>query len=147
MTDKKTLETSLDFIPQFGPDGLIPCITTSAKTGKVLMFAYMNAEALQKTIATGEAHYWSRSRQSLWHKGATSGLTQRIIEMRTDCDQDCVWISVETGAVEASCHTGRESCFYRLIPCDGGSKTGQMRFIDDALQFNPENVYGNSSPK
>jgi len=147
MSDKKTRESGLTFTPQFDESGLIPCITTSAKTGKVLMFAYMNAEALEKTIETGEAHYWSRSRQNLWHKGATSGLTQRVKELRTDCDQDCIWISVETGGLseEASCHTGRETCFYRVIECKNGSKTGQMRFIDDALRFNPDEIYGNSS--
>ena len=112
----KDLEEGTKFQPQFNADGLIPCITTSAKTGKVLMFAWMNEEALSKTIDTGEVHYWSRSRQELWHKGATSGNIQKVIEMRTDCDQDCILINVEVQAEkETACHTGRESCFYRTI--------------------------------
>ena len=94
----KDLEEGTKFQPQFNADGLIPCITTSAKTGKVLMFAWMNEEALSKTIDTGEVHYWSRSRQELWHKGATSGNIQKVIEMRTDCGQDCILINVEVQA-------------------------------------------------
>lgn len=114
--DKKQLEETDQFKPQFNADGLIPCITTSAKTGKVLMFAWMNEEALNKTIETGEIHYYSRSRGELWHKGATSGNIQKVEEIRTDCDQDCIWISAEVQAEkEIACHTGRESCFYRLI--------------------------------
>lgn len=147
-TDKKKIESGLDFAPKFDENGLIPCITTSASTGKVLMFAYMNAEALSKSIETGEAHYWSRSRAELWHKGATSGLTQKIIEMRTDCDQDCIWICVETeksGSAqgrEASCHTGRQTCFYRKIQTGKGAKKARMSFIDDEIVFDPEKVYG-----
>lgn len=117
--DKKELEETDQFTPQFDSNGLIPCITTSAKTGKVLMFAWMNQEALNKTIETGEAHYYSRSRQELWHKGATSGNIQTVVEMRTDCDQDCILISVEIAAEkEIACHTGRESCFYRVVTND-----------------------------
>lgn len=119
MSSKKDLEESLDFSPQYDQNGLIPCITTDAETKDVLMMAYMNEEALRKTIQTGQAHYWSRSRQSLWHKGATSGFTQKIIEMHTDCDQDCILISVIVnkgeGKAEGTCHTGRETCFYRKI--------------------------------
>lgn len=110
--DKKELEETLEFAPQFDDKGLIPCITTDALTGGVLMFAFMNREALDKTIETGEAYYYSRSRRELWHKGATSGHTQRVTEMRTDCDQDCIWITVQAGV---ACHTGQKSCFYRLI--------------------------------
>ncbi len=110
--DKKALEETLDFVPQFDDKGLIPCITTEAKSGEVLMFAFMNREALEKTIETGEMHYYSRSRDELWHKGATSGNIQSVIELRTDCDQDCIWAKVEAGP---ACHTGEKSCFYRVI--------------------------------
>ncbi len=120
-TDKKELEETLVFTPNFSKDGLIPCICTCAKSGDVLMFAYMNEESLRKTIESGEAHYYSRSRQCLWHKGATSGYTQKIVEMRTDCDQDCIWIKVivntpvDKNSDIVACHTGRKSCFYRAI--------------------------------
>lgn len=118
--NKKALEETTTFEPQFNGDGLIPCITTSAKTGKVLMFAWMNEDALNKTIQTGEVYYYSRSRGELWHKGATSGNIQKIIEIRTDCDQDCILISAEVqNEQETACHTGRESCFYRKITKDG----------------------------
>ncbi|MCC6598891.1 MAG: phosphoribosyl-AMP cyclohydrolase [Alphaproteobacteria bacterium] len=148
MENNQKIEETLDFLPKFDENGLIPCITTSVKTGKPLMFAYMNAQSLQKSIETGEAYYWSRSRNQLWHKGASSGLTQKIIEMRTDCDQDCLWISVETGTPdhvqgrEASCHTGRESCFYRKINIGQDPKTVKMQRIDDEIIFDPECVYG-----
>ena len=113
-THKKQLEESENFTPHFNEKGLIPCITTSAKTGQVLMMAWMNKKAIEQSMETGEAHYWSRSRNELWHKGATSGHIQKIIEMRIDCDQDCLWIIVEMKD-EISCHTGRQSCFYRLV--------------------------------
>lgn len=126
MSDKKEQEEGLTFTPKFDDKGLIPCITTSAKTGKVLMFAFMNEEALNKTAETGEVHYWSRSRQELWHKGATSGHTQKVIEIRTDCDQDCIWVSVEM-TPETSCHTGRQSCFYRKLD----RQSGKLEFTED----------------
>jgi phosphoribosyl-AMP cyclohydrolase len=112
--NKQDLEEGLTFSPRYNEHGLIPCITVSAKTGHVLMLAYMNAEALAKTLETREAHYWSRSRNELWHKGATSSHVQRVIEIRTDCDQDAILMRVEMNE-ETSCHTGRESCFYREI--------------------------------
>jgi phosphoribosyl-AMP cyclohydrolase len=114
------IEEKLSFTPRYGENGLIPCIVTSSVTGDVLMLAYMNTEALQKTLETREAHYWSRSRGELWHKGATSGQTQKIVEIRTDCDQDTLLISVKMPAPEISCHTGRKSCFYRIV--EGGKK-------------------------
>jgi len=135
----KTSEEQLDFNPKFDAKGLVPCVTTSAKTGKVLMVAYMNDLAIQKTIETSEAHYWSRSRNEIWHKGASSGMVQRVTEMRTDCDQDCIWISVEMEQ-EASCHTGRESCFYRKIPLKQVGDI-KMTMVDDARIFNPGDVY------
>lgn len=109
------IDETAAFAPRFNADGLIPCIAVSARTGRVLMLAYMNAEALRKTIETGEAHYWSRSRGKLWHKGATSGQVQRVREMRIDCDQDTLLIHVEMPEPETVCHTGRASCFYRRV--------------------------------
>jgi phosphoribosyl-AMP cyclohydrolase len=133
------------FAPRFDKDGLLPVVTTSAKTGEVLMLAHMNAEALARTIETGEAHYWSRSRGSLWRKGEESGNTQRVVEMRTDCDQDAVWLIVETAGAEAACHTGRRSCFYRALPVGTAPKGGlSLRFVDAERQFDPEEVYRHS---
>lgn len=102
-------------LPRFGADGLVTCVATEAGTGEVLMVAHMDRAALERTIETGEAWYWSRSRQSLWHKGETSGQIQRVHEMRVDCDQDAVWIKVSVGGDGGCCHTGRHSCFYRIV--------------------------------
>ena len=113
---KSELEEGLALTPRFGADGLITAIATDAATGDLLMVAHMNAEALKKTIETGEAWYWSRSRAALWHKGDTSGQIQTIVEMRIDCDQDAVWMKVTVGGDGGSCHTGRRTCFYRAIP-------------------------------
>lgn len=121
MSKKSELEEGLEFLPAFDANGLIPCITQCAETRRVLMMAYMNKEALEKTLQTGEAHYWSRSRKSLWHKGATSGFVQKVVELRTDCDQDCLLVTVKVRKpkgnedAEGTCHTGRESCFYRKV--------------------------------
>lgn len=113
-----SIDETTSFTPKFGPDGLIPCITVSAATGEVAMFAYMNEEALTKTIETGEVYYWSRSRGELWHKGATSGTTQIVKDIRIDCDQDCILITAEIQGSGAGCHTGRKTCFYRKIEKD-----------------------------
>ena len=110
------VEEGQDFAPKFDVDGLIACVTTDADTSDVLMVGYMNAEALQRTIETGQAHYWSRSRQCLWHKGATSGLTQAVVELRIDDDQDAVWLRVNVAGSGASCHVGYRSCFYGSVP-------------------------------
>ena len=110
-------ETGLNLAPKWDATGLITAVTTDATTGVVLMVAHMNADALAATIATGEAHYWSRSRQELWHKGATSGNIQRVVEMRIDCDQDAVWLQVAPAG--PACHTGTVSCFYRCIGPSG----------------------------
>ncbi len=115
MSGSETLEESLTFTPRFNASGLLACITVDARTGEVLMLAYMNAEALGRSIETGTAWYWSRSRRALWRKGATSGQTQRIVEMRVDCDQDALLIKVEVGGDGGTCHTGRRSCFYRKV--------------------------------
>ena len=113
--DKHALEHGAELAPRFDANGLIAAVATHADTGEVLMFAWMNAEALSLTLSTGEAHYWSRSRNELWHKGATSGQIQRVVETRIDCDQDCVWLKVEPQGDGGACHTGARSCFYRLI--------------------------------
>jgi len=114
---RHSVETGLDFAPKFDARGLIPVVTTCADTGGVLMQAWMNAEAIQRTIQTGEAHYYSRSRQELWHKGATSGEFQLVKDFRTDCDQDSLWLVVEQKGGKC-CHVGHTSCFYRRITMD-----------------------------
>ncbi len=130
------------FAPRFDADGLLPVVATSATTGEVLMFAYMNAEALARTIETGEAHYWSRSRGLLWRKGEESGNTQRVVEMRVDCDQDAIWLKVEQRGNAAACHTGRKSCFYRAVPLGAAPGVGMtLRFVDAERQFDPQAVY------
>jgi len=112
------LEHGDQLSPRFDANGLIAAVTTHADTGEVLMLAWMNAEALAKTLQTGEAHYFSRSRQALWHKGATSGQIQKVVETRIDCDQDAVWLKVRPQGDGGACHTGARSCFYRVI--EGG---------------------------
>ena len=137
------VEEGRAFAPKFDTDGLITCVATDARSGDVLMVAHMNAEALQKTIASGEAWYFSRSRQALWRKGETSGHVQRIVEMRIDCDQDAVWIKVEQEGPGA-CHTGRRSCFYRAVPLDkAGAVT--LEFGDGDKLFDPDKVYRDRS--
>lgn len=113
---KAKLEEGDILAPRFDANGLVTCVTTDAATGEVLMVAHMNAEALQRSIATGEAWYWSRSRRELWHKGATSGQIQTIVEMRVDCDQDAIWLKVSVAGDGGCCHTHRHSCFYRSQP-------------------------------
>jgi len=137
INDINDIEDGLTFQPKFDASGLVTCVATDAGTGEVLMVAHMNDEALRKTIATGEAWYFSRSRKSLWRKGETSGHVQRVVEMRVDCDQDAVWIRVEqTGA---ACHTGRHSCFYRKVA--GGEGGAQLSFVDADRLFDPAKVY------
>jgi phosphoribosyl-AMP cyclohydrolase len=119
---KGELEEGTIFTPRFDPDGLIVCVTTEAGTGAVLMVAYMNQEALRLTIETGLAHYWSRSRKTLWRKGDTSGQVQTVTDMRTDCDQDAILLKVTVGGDGNSCHTGRKSCFYRRVDMPAGGK-------------------------
>ncbi len=137
------VEEGHSLAPKFDHDGLLPCITTDAKTGDVLMLGYMTDEALQKTIQTGEAHYWSRSRQCLWHKGATSGLVQTVIDMRIDDDQDAIWLRVEVAASGASCHVGYRSCFYRSVELGGSSKEpARLLYRETQKTFDPQAVYG-----
>ena len=127
MANKSEIEEGLAFAPQFGADGLITAVATDAKSGDVLMVAHMNAEALRKTIESGEAWYYSRSRKALWKKGESSGHVQRVVELRVDCDQDALWLKVEQ-AGPGACHTGRRSCFYRAVPLGkAGSVTLEFR--------------------
>ena len=123
------VEEGTVLMPRFGPDGLVTCVTTDADSGEVLMVAHMNGEALAQTIASGEAWYWSRSRRELWRKGATSGQTQTVVEMRVDCDQDALWLKVRVGGDGGSCHTGRRSCFYRSIPIRTGGGDGLVELV------------------
>ena len=136
------VEEGVDLAPKFNEGGLIPVITTDFSSGEVLMHAYMNAEALTQTITLGEAVYWSRSRQRLWRKGATSGLVQRVREMRIDDDQDCIWLRVDLQG-GASCHVGYRSCFYRAVPF--GDQAGQpLEFTEMEKAFDPQKVYGDA---
>ncbi len=136
------VEEGHDLAPRFNAEGFIPVVTTDAASGEVLMLGVMNAEALTRSIETGEAHYWSRSRQCLWHKGATSGLVQKIVEMRIDDDQDAVWLRVEV-AGGASCHVGYRSCFYRAVPM-GKGEVHRLIFTETEKVFDPVEVYGDA---
>ena len=144
-TSKPESEEGMTFAPRFDADGLVPVVATSAKTGEVLMLAYMNEEALARTIDTGEAHYWSRSRGRLWRKGEQSGNAQRVVEMRTDCDQDAIWLRVEMTGADAACHTGRRTCFYRAIVGAGLGGGATLSFVEAEPQFDPEAVYRHAS--
>ncbi|MFI4972579.1 MAG: phosphoribosyl-AMP cyclohydrolase [Hyphomicrobiales bacterium] len=126
MSNKSEIEEGLAFAPQFGADGLITAVVTDIKSGELLMVAHMNAEALRKTIESGEAWYYSRSRKALWKKGESSGHVQRVVELRVDCDQDALWLKVEQDGPGA-CHTGRRSCFYRAVPLGKGGAAGKPR--------------------
>jgi phosphoribosyl-AMP cyclohydrolase len=143
------VEEGNDLAPKFDDRGLITVVTTDADSNEVLMHAYMNAEALQLTITTGEAHYYSRSRQVLWHKGTTSGLVQSVRELLIDDDQDCIWLRVEV-AGGASCHVGYRSCFYRKVPVgrDFESKQAkgqvELEWTENEKVFNPQEVYGDA---
>ena len=138
----RDIEEGLAFIPKFDKDGLLTAVVTDAKSGELLMVAHMNAEAVAKTVATGEAWYYSRSRQRLWKKGESSGHVQRVTELRVDCDQDAVWLKVEQQGPGA-CHTGRRSSFYRALPL--GQKGALKHELREAEQtFDPGAVYGKS---
>ena len=144
--ERKTIEQveeSTELAPKFDQDGLIPVVTTDFSSGEVLMQGYMNDEAFKQTISLGEAVYYSRSRKTLWHKGKTSGLFQKIKEIRIDDDQDCVWLRVDVQG-GASCHVGYRSCFYRSGPFKGdGSKT-ILKFEEKEKVFDPKKVYGDT---
>ena len=140
MADQSAIEEGLSFAPQFGADGLITAVVTDAKSGDVLMVAHMNKDALAKTIESGEAWYYSRSRRKLWKKGESSGHVQRVVELRVDCDQDALWLKVEQQGAGA-CHTGRRSCFYRAVPL-GKSGVAKLEFRDADKAFDPDKAYG-----
>src|SRR5690242_16378555 len=139
----EAVEEGLALAPKFDADGLVNCVATDAASGDVLMVAHMNAEALARTIETGEAHYYSRSRRALWRKGESSGHTQRVTEMRIDCDQDAVWLKVEQHG-EGACHTGRRSCFYRAVPL-GKAGAATLEFREGEKAFDPAKVYPGKS--
>ena len=141
-TSVEQVEESAELAPKFDSDGLIPVVTTDATSGELLMHGYMNAEAFRKTIELGEAVYWSRSRQCLWHKGATSGLVQKVVEFRIDDDQDAVWLRVEVNG-GASCHVGYRSCFYRSVPL-GTKGEVRLKFEESEKVFDPKAVYGDA---
>ena len=128
--------------PKFDSKGLIPVVTTDYKNGDVLMHGYMNKLAFKKTIETKEAHYWSRSRKALWHKGKTSGFVQKIIDIRIDDDQDAIWLKVDIGN-GASCHVGYKSCFYRSVQLGKikNTKNIKMKFREKKKKFDPNKVY------
>lgn len=146
--DKKTLEEGAGFSPKFNADGLLPCVSTHAETGEVLMLGYMNDIALTKTIETGYLYFWSRSRGKLWFKGESSGMTQKVVQLTTNCDQSAVVAKVTIGqatqgGAQASCHVGYPNCFYRAIPTGVGETHGpvQMSVVLEKV-YDPDEVYG-----
>lgn len=141
--DKREMEEGKAFSPRFGPDGLVTAVVTDAGDGTVLMVAHMNREALALTLESGIAHYWSRSRARIWKKGETSGNVQKLTEMRVDCDQDAVWLKVRVEGHDATCHTGRRSCFYRRVAGSGD----KVVLVDDGDGpiFDPERIYGDAN--
>jgi len=141
--DNVDIEEGEVFAPKFGEGGVLPVVVTDAQSDEVLMLAYMNALALARTIETGEAHYWSRSRGKLWRKGETSGNTQEVVEMRTDCDQDAIWLKVRMAGSGGCCHTGRRSCFYRAVPLGHTADAEtRLQMRDGERLFDPKAVYG-----
>ena len=140
----KQVEESTELAPKFDQNGVIPVVTTDYETGEVLMQGYMNEEAFKKTIETGEAIYFSRSRNALWHKGKTSGLIQTIREIRIDDDQDSIWLRVDVKG-GASCHVGYRSCFYRSVPLGKNKSKIVLKFEEKEKVFDPKKVYGNTS--
>ena len=143
------VEEGNDLAPKFDERGLITVVTTDYSSGELLMQGYMNAEALGLTIKTGEAHYWSRSREVLWHKGATSGFVQIVRELLVDDDQDCIWLRVDV-AGGASCHVGYRSCFYRKVPVGDDFSVSEsdghvdLEWTDREKVFDPQEVYGDA---
>ena len=138
----KEVEEGKYLSPKFDQNGLIPCITTDYKTGDILLQGYMNSEALKITIELKEAHYWSRSRKKIWHKGQISGFVQKIKEIRIDDDQDSIWLAVDIGN-GSSCHVGYRSCFYRSIPLGKikDEEKFEMEFKENKKTFDPKKVY------
>lgn len=140
--DKAVLESGPDFTPKFDDKGLLTAVVTDAGDGELLMVAHMNEEALALTLESGVAHYFSRSRNRIWKKGETSGNLQRVMEIRTDCDQDAIWLKVTVGGHDATCHTGRRSCFYRVVSL--ADNDAIVTITDDHRHFDPHAIYGGS---
>ena len=136
----KEVEEGKNLSPKFDERGLIPVITTDFNTKEVLMHGFMNEEALKKTIETKEVHYFSRSRNEIWHKGKTSGFVQKVKSIRIDDDQDSIWVAVDIGD-GASCHVGYKSCFYRSIDNDSKNNDATLKFEEKEKKFDPEKVY------
>ncbi|WP_105374265.1 phosphoribosyl-AMP cyclohydrolase [Neorhizobium huautlense] len=143
--DKAEIEGPGAFTPRFDGNGLVTAVVTDTRDGELLMVAHMNAEALALTIETGIAHYYSRSRGRIWKKGETSGNLQTVHELRTDCDQDAVWLKVSVAGHDAACHTGRRSCFYRTVRKSDSSAV--LEIADDVRHFDPEAVYSDGGTK
>ncbi|MDI6839114.1 MAG: phosphoribosyl-AMP cyclohydrolase [Rhizobiaceae bacterium] len=141
--DKDALEADGAFTPKFDANGLVTAVVTDARDGELLMVAHMNAEALGLTLESGIAHYFSRSRNKIWKKGETSGNLQHVREMRVDCDQDAVWLKVEVAGHDATCHTGRRSCFYRRVSSAGGE--ARLEITDHHRHFDPDTVYDDAT--
>jgi len=142
----KFVEEGNDLAPKFNDEGILPVVVTEASSGTVLMIGYMNEESLKKSIASGEGHYWSRSRKLLWHKGASSGMVHKIKEMLIDDDQDSVWLKVDVEGIGASCHVGYKSCFYRSIEKNEINEL-TLNFTEEEKTFDPEIVYpGSKNP-
>lgn len=137
--NKAALEEGAVLSPKFDANGLVTAVVTDAGDGAVLMLAHMNAEALSLTLETGIAHYWSRSRRSIWKKGESSGNLQTVVEMLVDCDQDAVLLKVRVAGHDATCHTGRRSCFYRAVQVENGA--AQLKSVDENRHFDPRTVY------
>jgi phosphoribosyl-AMP cyclohydrolase len=131
MTTPSDIETTTRLAPRFDEHGLITCVVTDAADGAVLMLAHMNAEALDRTIETGEAWFWSRSRKALWRKGETSGNTLRVEALLVDCNQDALLLRARVGGKGVACHTGRRSCFYRQVPLGAGNKNSVLTFLQE----------------
>ena len=131
------------FAPRFDSDGLLPVVVSDAGSGEILMHGYMNSEALEKTLCNGEAYYWSRSRKCLWHKGGSSGMVHRVVEIRIDDDQDALWLRVEVGGIGGSCHVGYRSCFYRSVLIERGTPL-RLRFEEREKLFDVGEVYADA---
>lgn len=131
--DEESIENGVAFMPKFDADGLIVAIAVDADAGDVLMVAHMNAEALARTIETGDAWFWSRSRRKLWRKGEDSGNTLRVAELRVDCDQDAILLKVRVGGDGVTCHRGYRSCFYRTVPTGAVPNAGLELAFDDTM--------------
>ncbi|MFB9950790.1 phosphoribosyl-AMP cyclohydrolase [Rhizobium puerariae] len=143
--DKAELEGAGAFTPRFDAGGLVTAVVTDVRDGELLMVAHMNAESLALTVETGIAHYYSRSRGRIWKKGESSGNLQTVHELRTDCDQDAVWLKVSVAGHDATCHTGRRSCFYRIVTKRDSNAV--LEITDDERHFDPDTVYSDGGTK